>query len=84
MDLTKILSGIFPGNKTYLAAAGLVVMAYLHYRGGDLLGAGTLLSQALAAAGLRVALAAGPVAPTSPPAAPTVSPVSPVSPTTNP
>lgn len=54
MDLTQL----FSGYKTYAGAAGLAVAAYLHFRAGDVPGGVALASQALAAFGLRAAIAA--------------------------
>lgn len=70
MDLTKLL----PGKKTYLAAAGLVVMAALQFKAGDLVGASQSVLAALAAFGLRSALASAPQPPAPP--APAEAPAS--------
>lgn len=77
MDLGKVFKDFLPGNKTYLAAAALVLIAALKYRVGDTMGAMTAFSQALGLIGLRAAIPDGttppPVAPppvAPPPAAP--------------
>ncbi len=82
MDFSKFdLSRIFPGYKTYAAAVGLAVTAYYYYAAKDYVSALGFLSQALAAFGLRSALAstlAVPTVPTVPtvpqPPAPTITP----------
>lgn len=66
MDLTKILEG----KKTYIAAAGLALLAVVTYAAGDPVGAGQYLLQALGFFGLRCAIAQAP----PPPAPPTQSP----------
>jgi hypothetical protein len=45
------------GRKTYLAAAGLLVLAVFHASHGDFVNAGMALANALAAFGIRDALA---------------------------
>lgn len=69
MDLLKLISGILPGNKTVLAAVGLVIAAVWAWQQKDYTTALTLVSQALAAVGIRVA-----VQPVDKPAAPVVLP----------
>lgn len=67
MDLSKLLS-VGKGYRTYIAAAGLLAMAYVQYKGGDLNGASQSLLGALAVFGLRQAIDQKPQTPQNPPA----------------
>ena len=53
MDLTRL----FSGKKTYAAAVGMIVLAVVQWRAMDYAGAGQSALAALAAFGLRSALA---------------------------
>ena len=74
MDLTQV----FAGKKSYLAAAGLLVVAVTHFAAKDYVGGAVALFQALGVFGLRAAieqklgvtLPAVTVAPAAPPQTP--------------
>lgn len=56
MKLDDLLAKL-KGKKTYLAAAGLVVVALVKYQAGDVVGAGESVAAALGLFGLRTAQA---------------------------
>lgn len=63
------------GKRTYIAAAGLLLVAFAQYSAGDLLSAGQSVMAALAAFGLRQAIDGLPRPPQQPPQNPPTTPV---------